>query len=166
MTNTLDRQPNTNGVNQIVGSTKNPKFPHEYAVSGWFKWTQPQKQDDWHVGFRVQINTPSTDKFLGDRTLSMWVGKADKVIHLPTYSYTNMEGEGNANLFKNIPHKDRHTKWFFVYFGYSKPAKTAYAYIKWSDSEDSQTYEGVKHFTVPRFFVFVGKDKHFPGFSG
>jgi len=24
----------------------------------------------------------------------------------------------------------------------------------------------VNHFSVPKFYVFVGKDKHFPGFSG
>ena len=31
-----------------------------------------------------------------------------------------MNGGGNTNVWKNIAHKDRHTKWFFVYFGYSK----------------------------------------------
>ena len=24
----------------------------------------------------------------------------------------------------------------------------------------------MNHFTVPKFYVYVGKDKHFPGFSG
>jgi hypothetical protein len=69
--------------------------------------------------------------------LAAWVGKQDGgIIHLPTYTFTDLEGKGNANLFKNIPHKDRHTKWFFVYFGYSRPQQKAKAYIKWTDSED------------------------------
>lgn len=89
----------------------------------------------------------------------MWLGKGESVIHLPTYSYKDLEGNGDTNLFKNIPHKDRHLKWFFVYFGYSKAARKAQAYIRWADSEDSQTYPEVNHFTVARYFVFVGKDK-------
>lgn len=77
-----------------------------------------------------------------------------------------MVGAGNANYYKNIPHKERHNQWFFVYFGYSKPTSTAYAYVKWSDSEDSNTYDNANHYYAPEFFVFVGKDKHFPGFNG
>lgn len=31
-----------------------------------------------------------------------------------------MLGGGNANVWKNIAHKNRYTNWFFLYFGYSK----------------------------------------------
>lgn len=41
VTNIVTREASTNEVHQIIGTTKNPKFPHEYAISGWFKWTQP-----------------------------------------------------------------------------------------------------------------------------
>lgn len=77
-----------------------------------------------------------------------------------------MNGAGNANLHQNINHKDRHTEWFFVYFGYSKKDAKAYIYVKWTDSEDSLTYEKVNHYFAPEFFVFVGRDKQFPGLNG
>ena len=54
--------------------------------------------------------------------MAAFVGKTDGgVIHLPTYTFTNLEGAGNPNVAKNIPHNDKHKEWFFVYFGYSKP---------------------------------------------
>lgn len=28
------------------------------------------------------------------------------------------------------------------------------------------TYEGINHYFTPEFFVYVGKDKHFPGHNG
>lgn len=78
-----------------------------------------------------------------------------------------MNGAGNANQVKNIPHKNRHAKWFFTYFGYSKKDRLAYVYTKWSEEgEDSLSYENTNHYFVPEFYVFVGRDKHFPGFNG
>lgn len=38
--------------------------------------------------------------------------------------------------------------------------------MKWTTSEDSITYENTKHYFAPEFYVFVGRDKHFPGHSG
>ena len=98
------------------------KLPQEYAISGWFRWKTVAPQQAWHNVFRVQIKTPSTDQFLGDRTLTCWVGTPEGgILHFPTYTYTNMNGGGNSNYYKNIKHEDRHNQWFFVYFGYSKP---------------------------------------------
>lgn len=69
----------------------------------------------------MSIKSPSTDQFLGDRTLTAWIGtEAGGIVHLPTYTYTNMNGAGNANYFKNIAHKDRHQRWFFIYYGYNR----------------------------------------------
>lgn len=42
------------------------------------------------------------------------------ILHFPTYTYTNMNGGRNANLVKNIVHKNRHLEWFYAYFGYHK----------------------------------------------
>lgn len=71
----------------------------------------------------------------------MWVGNSGGgILHFPTYSYVNMNGAGNANLVQNIVHKDRHTEWFFVYYGYTKTDRTAYAFVKWRESEDSLNY--------------------------
>jgi len=68
---------------------------------------------------------------------------------MPTYTYANMVGAGNTNFWKNIAHKDRHTKWFFVYYGYSKLVQKAYAYVKWLDGEDNNKYDNVNHFFAP-----------------
>jgi hypothetical protein len=36
---------------------------------------------------------------LGDRTLAVWVGTANGgILHHTTYSYANMNGEGNPNV--------------------------------------------------------------------
>lgn len=129
----ISRQVNDEPSYKAVGDDKS-MFPQEYAISGWFKWS-PVAQAAWHNIFRVQIKTPSTDNFLGDRTLTLWLGAQEGgIYHFPTYTYSNMNGGGNANYFKNLAHKNRHTKWHFVYYGYSKKDSTAYAYVKWSDS--------------------------------
>lgn len=77
-----------------------------------------------------------------------------------------MNGAGNANHHKNINHNNRHFKWFFVYYGYSKKEKLANIQVKWSNSDDGMTYENINHYFTPEFFVYVGKDKHFPGHNG
>lgn len=89
--------------------------------------------------FRVTINPEgqnrNADK-LGDRVLSAWVGTAENgIIHMPTYTYTNLNGAGNANLVRNIKHNDKHLQWHFVYFGYSSDEKKARAFVKFVDSE-------------------------------
>lgn len=115
----INRNPNEEPTYKVVGG-KEVKFPGEYAISGWFKW-KPTAQQPWHNLFRVQIKTPSSDNFLGDRTLTLWLGTAEGgILHFPTYTYSNMNGGGNANLVKNIVHKNRHLEWFYVYFGYHK----------------------------------------------
>jgi hypothetical protein len=73
--------------------------------------------------FRVTINPEGINKnyeLLGDRVLSAWVGTDEGVIHMPTYTYTSLNGEGNANYFKNIAHQNQISSWHFVYFGYSR----------------------------------------------
>lgn len=53
--------------------------------------------------FRVTINRKRVNlnaRRLGDRVLSAWVGKRKGgVLHFPTYTYTNLNGAGNANLY-------------------------------------------------------------------
>jgi len=56
--------------------------------------------------------------------------------------------------------------WFFVYFGYSKFIKLAYAYVKWKNNEDSLNFANINHYFAPKFYITVGKDKFYPGFNG
>lgn len=39
---------------------RNVGFPHEYAVSGWFKWTPMVNRQEWHQMFRLTINSPGS----------------------------------------------------------------------------------------------------------
>lgn len=52
--------------------------------------------------FRVTVNDEDTNlnyQRLGDRVLSCWVGTSGGgILHAPTYTYTNLNGGGNANV--------------------------------------------------------------------
>jgi hypothetical protein len=104
----------------IVAEKENV-FPNEYAVSGWWKW-DGTFASDWHMLFRLTINGKADNadyQKLGDRTLALFAN-IGQFYHFPTYTYTNMVGEGNANLVKNSQHDGANTGWHFVYYGYSK----------------------------------------------
>lgn len=50
--------------------------------------------------FRLTINDKQlnkNDSRLGDRDLAVWVGKTG-ILHFTTYTYTDLEGNGNPNL--------------------------------------------------------------------
>ena len=38
--------------------------------------------------------------------------------------------------------------------------------MKWTDSDDTLTYENISHYFVDEFYIFVGKDKFYPGLNG
>jgi hypothetical protein len=109
------------------------------------------------------MNAPDVENNLanlGDRDLTMWVGQPEGgILHFPTYSYTSLNGDGNRNQFQNIAHKGRHVKWFFVHYGYSKPARKAYVHVKWFEEDQNLVYENVNHYYAPKFWLYVGKDK-------
>ena len=87
--------------------------------------------------FRVTINPEGSNENhqrLGDRVLSAWVGQQDGgVLHFSTYTYTSLNGEGNANYFRNVPHRDRILAWHFVYFGYSRALRKARAAVRFQE---------------------------------
>lgn len=97
----------------------------------------------------------------------MWFGRQENgILHFPTYTYTNLNGAGNSNFYKNLSVKNRHTKWFFVYFGYSKFDKKAFAYVQWHDSREGLQYTNVNHYYAEKFFVFIGKDTYHNSWNG
>jgi hypothetical protein len=82
----------------------------EYAVSGWFKWTQFEAEmNTWHAGFRLASNTgednTNKDK-MGDRTLGLFVGgpATDNILGFVTYTYTDLNGNGNPNNWQAVPY--------------------------------------------------------------
>lgn len=116
------------------------------------------------------MNEPSFEndyQFLGDRDLALWVGlRRGGVLFYNSYSYYNLNGAGHTYQFDEILHKGRLVKWFYTYFGYSKPLNKAYVYVKWSDTEDTLTFKNTKHYYAPKFWFYAGKDKRWPSFNG
>lgn len=53
-----------------------------------------------------------------------------------------------------------------MYYGYSKKEANAVIRVRWYDGDDHLNYEKINHYFTPEFFVYIGKDKHFPGFNG
>lgn len=64
------------------------------------------------------MGTTESNKVLGYRTLSVVL--RGKRFRFGTYSYTNYRGEGDADVQNEISSDSDFSKWFFVYFGYSK----------------------------------------------
>lgn len=97
----------------------------------------------------------------------MWVGTAENgILHFPTYTYTNLNGEGNRNLFQNIRHEGNYVRWFFVYYGYSKVQKKAYTHVKWFNKDDNFVQSNVNHYYAYKFWFYLGKDRHYPAWNG
>jgi hypothetical protein len=65
----------------------------------------------------------------GDRTLSTFVGN-DGIYSFSTYTYTNLVGAGNPNVYKNIKYGEDIAKWHFIYFGYTRKDRRAFAYVQ------------------------------------
>jgi hypothetical protein len=81
-------------------------FPLEYAVSGWFKWTNTTGENNiQHVVFRLSINEDlKNDTTLGDRSLLYAVEpKADGEanLHFGTYTYVDTNGNGQPKIQKS-----------------------------------------------------------------
>ncbi|CAD8123997.1 unnamed protein product [Paramecium sonneborni] len=153
---------------QTVKTTLESPFPEEYSVSGWFKWKQLEKQEPWHLMFRVFATKENNNaKNLGDRDLAAWIGTAnDGIVLLATYSYNNLFGEGNPNVMNQIQHKNRIQEWTFVYFGYSFKQKTAHSIVHFKEAREERTFENVNHFLVQRFSINLAKDDHYPSWNG
>jgi hypothetical protein len=69
-----------------------------------------------------------------------------------------MNGNGNANYNKNIPHKNRHLNWHFIYFGYSRDERKARVYVKFTEGEEELNYDNVNHYIPSKLYVYLGHD--------
>ena len=71
----------------------------EYSVSGWAKWTKPEKQSPWNLLFRLtttHIDKLTNAKNPGDRTLL--ISKNNEVYLFSTYSCVDEENTCAPNV--------------------------------------------------------------------
>jgi hypothetical protein len=130
----------------------------------------PRSQAVWHIIFRLTVNERAINKnasYLGDRTLSAWVGTPfGGCLHFPTYTYTNLNGAGNANYYQNIAHKNRHNEWHFIYFAYSRKLRKSKVFVQFKGSKANLNYN-TNHYVPEKFYLWLGRDQHgYPHYSG
>jgi len=87
-------------------------------------------------------------------------------MHFATYSYANIFGGGNVNSIQNIFYKNDLPKWHFVYFGYSKAEKMAYAKVEFKSRTEELIYKDHNHFLPNKFSIYMGRDKWHAIYSG
>lgn len=62
--------------------------------------------------------------------MAAWLGTGDGgAYYMSTYTYTDMFGKGNPNIYKSIKHEEKHKQWHFIYFAYSKEKRSAFSSI-------------------------------------
>jgi len=102
---------------------------------------------------------------LGDRTLAAWIGSEGEYT-FATYHYSDLIGNGNANSVKTVEHEGTHTVWNFIYFGYSRKSREAFAFIKFMHKEHTIKWETHNHFLTKKFYVLIGRDPFYPFWNG
>ncbi len=84
---------------------------------------------------------------MGDRDLAVWVGNQEGGIYaFATYTYTDLNGNGNPNLFQLVKYKDDIKEWHFIYFAYSRKKRSAYASISFKNRKEELTFPNVNHY--------------------
>lgn len=120
--------------------------------------------------FRLTINDQrrnKDDEVLGDRTLSAWVGtEPEGLISLATYSYLNLNGEGNANVHQNVPHKNHINGWHHVYFAYSRNERRAIAFVQFPSGKAEISFKNINHYLTNKFYFAIAKDQFYKSYIG
>ena len=83
-------------------------FKSEYSVTGWIRWDSPSV-GPWYNVWRLSIYKEEDNlntKRLGDRDHTLFKNLDN--YHFTSYSYSNINGGGNANVWLNIPHGSLH----------------------------------------------------------
>lgn len=150
----------------MLGGGEN-SFPHEYSVSGWFKWA-PHTVVPWRFCFRLTINEKAINNDyarLGDRVLALWLG-SNVHLHWTTYTYTDLNGNGQPlTSGADFQTGGQHFNWHFVYYGYSRTERKAYAYVKFPKEEKTFTFKDINHYLPEKFFLLF-KDARYPPYVG
>lgn len=125
----------------------------EYAISGWF-----QCDDSDQFLFRVTIHDESVNeghRLLGDRVLFAEID--DQAARFSTYSYRNVHAQGKPSITKKVRKLTQRT-WYFVYFGYSRPRRTARVFTQEEDAIHDLTFDAVNHYPTHKLLAYVGRD--------
>ena len=98
----------------------------------------------------MTINAPAVNKnaeLLGDRDLAVWVGAGDGGIYtFATYTYTDLNGNGNPNVYQSVKHGEEIKDWHFIYFGYSHKERRAVGYVDFKTRKERVVFENVNHY--------------------
>ena len=89
------------GVQAIESESK---LKSEYSVTGWIRWDTPPV-NPWYNVWRLSLYKEEDNlntKRLGDRDHTLF--KHLDYYHFTSYSYSNLNGAGEANVWQNIPH--------------------------------------------------------------
>jgi hypothetical protein len=104
---------------------------------------------------------------MGDRDLTFFIGTAaGGIIHFTTYTYVNIHAGGNVNVVQNVPYESDLTRWHYIYYGYSKPEKEAYAFIEFHDRTVKVPFKNINHYLPNHIYMWVGRDKWHSTYSG
>lgn len=97
--------------------------------------------------------------------MGTWVGKQ---IAFSSYSYADMQGNGNSNVHQVVDHNELIGSWYFVYFAYSKKEKSAVGVVYFSKNKQRSEVllQDVNHYVSKQLLVWIGKDKFYDGFHG
>ena len=101
---------------------------------------------------------------LGDRTLAVWASpRSDGIFAFATYTYTNLNGAENQNLYKAVPYDKDLTH--FIFFAYSKDKKKAAGLVQFKERKDIIDLDA-NHFLNRVVYLNIGKDSFYPSWNG
>lgn len=104
---------------------------------------------------------------LGDRDLAVWVGQGDGGVYsFSTYSYNDLNGNGNANIFQNVKLNKDISEWHFIYFGYSRKERKAAGYVQFTNRKEEISIPNLNHYVARQFLVYLAKDQFYPSYNG
>ena len=86
--------------------------------------------------------------------------------HFATYHYDNINGKGNPNVVRENKYEGDLWRWHFVYFGYSRIKREAYAHIEYASRTVSHKLIRLNHFMVNDLYFWVAKDDFDSTFNG
>ena len=67
-----------------------------------------------------------------------------------TYSYFNLDGVGNPNIHKDVKNCYQPGEWHYIYTGYSRPLRRAFAYVLCRNEKNDLDFPQSNHFLSQR----------------